>query len=421
MIRLTAGLVFIRSMETLQVVREIAAPFAESFYYPTAGSQESAPADPWRPDLAKGKKDLYPQVMRILYFTSSTNRSGGGRQALYLARGMEGRGHSVSFFLPERSRLSHLDQDWAGWRRLGPPAAWRSALEDEIYCPGGPTVVHAFHNTAVKRLAWWGIFWKRRAACVAHRGVLFRPANPLPYWSPGIDCFAVNSAACGQVLRRVGLPARRIRLVPNAIPDERLSTSRPREQARAALGLAPEDLAFGSIANSSPIKGVNILLNAFARAFPSQESTGRSVRLLIKGLKQADAGEQHSSLAARTVFLPWGNDVADFLSALDIFVLPSLSESMPNTLLEAVRMGLPAIGSAVGAVPEILAACGRLVPPGNVEALALAMRNLAEDPALVARYGAAARLQGENYRQEKRLDRMDALYTELLRKKGLLA
>jgi glycosyltransferase involved in cell wall biosynthesis len=84
-------------------------------------------------------------------------------------------------------------------------------------------------------------------------------------------------------------------------------------------------------------------------------------------------------------------------------------------------MGLPGIGSAVGAVPEILASCGLLVPPGDVPALAGAMRALADDPLLTQRYAAAAKAQGEAYRLEKRLDQMEALYAEFLRNRAFSA
>jgi glycosyltransferase involved in cell wall biosynthesis len=360
--------------------------------------------------------------MRILYFSSATNRSGGGRQALYLARGMEARGHSVAFFLPASSSLPHLAPDWRGWRPLGSPSSWKRALEAALRSSPGPAVIHAFHNTAVKRLAWWGIFWKRHAVCFAHRGVLFRPRNPLPYWSPGIDCFVPNSSACASVLRAAGLSARRIRCVPNGVPDERVTPTTSRGQVRAALDLAPEDLIFGAITDNSPAKGTALLLAAFARAFPAATG-GRTVRLLIKGPTEASVPPalRLSPALDRMRLLPRSENVADFLSALDVFVLPSLTDSMPNTLLEAVRMGLPAIGSAVGAVPEILASCGLLVPPGDVPALAGAMRTLADDPLLRQRCAAAAKAQGEAYRLEKRLDQMEALYAEFLRNKTFSA
>mgnify|MGYP003612069353 CR=1 FL=1 len=95
--------------------------------------------------------------MNIIYLTSSTNKSGGTRQAMYLARGMEKRGHTVLFFVPKKSSMPALDPEWSGWRLLGTPNTWRADIEAAIQSMNGPIVVHAFHNAAVKRLSWWGI------------------------------------------------------------------------------------------------------------------------------------------------------------------------------------------------------------------------------------------------------------------------
>ena len=73
-------------------------------------------------------------------------------------------------------------------------------------------------------------------------------------------------------------------------------------------------------------------------------------------------------------------------------VLPSLSEGMPNAVLESLAQGRAVVASAVGGVPEILnRGGGILVPPGDPEALADAMRTLLADPTLAARLGAEGR------------------------------
>ena len=118
--------------------------------------------------------------------------------------------------------------------------------------------------------------------------------------------------------------------------------------------------------------------------------------------------------------IPPSEHIADYLAAASAFVLPSLSESMPNTLLEAVRAGLPVIGTAVGAVPDIIEDRGLLVPPGDVPALAEAMRKLAGDAGLRARLADKVREQAPLYGPERRLDQVEGIYTDLLRKKGLL-
>ncbi|EMG38594.1 hypothetical protein PCS_00224 [Desulfocurvibacter africanus PCS] len=98
--------------------------------------------------------------MNIIFISSAENKSGGARQALYLATGMQGRGHDVLFFVPEKSQLPELDPELA-WRFL--PAShrlWRKTVEEEVLLRA-PAVVHAYHNRALKKLAWWGLAWHR--------------------------------------------------------------------------------------------------------------------------------------------------------------------------------------------------------------------------------------------------------------------
>ena len=73
--------------------------------------------------------------------------------------------------------------------------------------------------------------------------------------------------------------------------------------------------------------------------------------------------------------------VSDYLQIADAFVFPSKNmDSAPNTLLEAIRMGLPVVAATVGGVPEIAQNNGLLVPPDDTEALTRALQEMASDP-----------------------------------------
>ncbi len=353
--------------------------------------------------------------MNVILVTSSTNKSGGSRQALYLAQGLRDAGHRVLFIAPAGSRLRSLDQglDWvelpesflAAGRRIQDAAApWLAA--------GEKVVVHAFHNQAVKVAAVFGSWWRLKGlgmACAAHRGVIFKPGNPLPYLLPGIRAFIVNSRACADVLP-LYWRKKRAHVVHNCIPPERLVPSRSAADVFAEMGCAPDQPVIGCVTNNSANKGVEVLLKAFARLERPQSL------LVLVGVQAelweslcADLGvSERVRLVART------ENVADYLQVFTAFALPSFSESLPNTLLEAMSLGLPAVASRVGGVPELISEVDLLVSPGDDAALAAALERLLGD---AERRKACAERNKEfskNFAPELRLNRILEIYRAIL-------
>ena len=346
--------------------------------------------------------------MRIILFTSSTNRSGGTRQALYQARGLAERGHQVSLCLPHDSSFWELPPEpW--WNRLPTnDADWRQHLEG-LFSDTETTVVHAFHNKAVKRLAWWGLFWGKKAVCVAHRGVIFRPNNPLPYLSPAMRAFIVNSQACA---RAIGIytPQKKIHHVPNAVPDERITPQTRPEEVSTQLKLEHGGLIYVYIGGNSAIKGAEPLLRGFARAAMPE------AKLLMIGTTPSrwQSLTDELGLTAQVRHVGQVENVSDYLQLADAFVFPTHMDSAPNTLLEAVRMGLPIIASNVGGVPEIARGNGVLIPPGDEAALAAAFHEMAAKPEQRAAWAAVSTQLGAQYSVEARCTALEAIYATLL-------
>ena len=350
--------------------------------------------------------------MRILIITSSTTRSGGTRQALYQARGLADRGHDVSLCLPDDSEFWELQPE-PFWHRLpGDKRQWRAELEKLLPAnPDEPTIVHAFHNKAVKLVAWWGLFWRRRnLACVAHRGVIFRPNNPLPYLSPAMKVFIVNSQACARAISRYAAQSK-IRIVTNAVPDERVTPKIDPEALRRSLGLSSEDLCFVYTGNDNPIKGVELLLRGFAAA-----NLPRACLILI-GTEQArwQGLTEELGLAGRVRHVGGVENVADYLQLGDSFVFPSHMDSSPNALLEAMCMGLPVVATNTGGLPEIVRGNGILVPPGDTAALGQALAAMAAEPEQRAAWGLASRKLGQMYSVNARCQALESIYASLVR------
>jgi len=354
--------------------------------------------------------------VRVVFVTSSSTPSGGARQVVYLARSLAGQGHEVSLFMPADGQLAALAPE-LDWRRLPERRGdWRAAVAGALPF-GRPFVLQAFHNKAVKRLSWWGLFWRRRGAVtVATRGVCYRPGNPLPWISPGLDAIVTNSLACAKVLASVGAPRRKLNLIDNAIPPERLLARRARDEVRAELNLPPGALLFGTVAGNKPVKGVAPLIEGFAlAALPT-------AHLVVIGVKPSKFAPQVEALglSGRVHLVGRTEAVADYLRAMDAFVQPSLSESMPNTMLEAVACGLPVLATAVGGVPEVVnQGLGMLVPPNQPEALAVGLRAMAADPDRRLAFAAAARALAPRFSPEAKVAAALALYRRLAAARGL--
>lgn len=161
--------------------------------------------------------------------------------------------------------------------------------------------------------------------------------------------------------------------------------------ARRTVDGDPEDhkehLTFAFAGWLSPAKGVHVLLDAFERT-TNQIS---DVRLEIIGDSDDEEykAELHNvvnwqRLEQRVKFHGWREDVLDALDNADIYVLPSFTEGVPRSIVEAMALGKPVIATNVGGVPELLEAgeLGLITIPNESTALAAAMYDLAADKSL---------------------------------------
>jgi len=222
-----------------------------------------------------------------------------------------------------------------------------------------------------------------------------------------VDAVMVNSNAVKEhLIQDENVPAERIHLCYNGVDTAVFHPQR-----------APHsNLVIGSVCALRTEKRLDVLIEAFAKVRRSMPG----LKLLIAGsgetLPQLKELAARSGLDGACVFEPAKSCVADWMRSIDIFVLPSETESFPNALLEAMACGCAVVASRVGGVPELIedGRSGFLFEPGNANVLADALAKLCQESELRARLGAAAAERArECFPLSRSIDCIQALYDRL--------
>jgi glycosyltransferase involved in cell wall biosynthesis len=216
--------------------------------------------------------------------------------------------------------------------------------------------------------------------------------------------------------RSAGVPEDRCRLIENAIDERQFCRDRSVEEAKAALGLPAGRTIVGAVGRLSAEKGFDLLISAVDRLV----GLGMDVGLVIAG--EGDERRRLESQIAdlgrddRFRLLGYRGDTRTIYQAMDVYVLSSLREGLPNSLLEAMALEVPVVATRIAGVPRLVRHWenGLLVEPGCVEELARAVKLICEG-SLGAELGPRGRRTiVEGYSFEGRMRRIRALYDELL-------
>lgn len=239
----------------------------------------------------------------------------------------------------------------------------------------------------------------------------------LAHWAAfraGVAPIAIGKFVAKSISRVYGIDPRAV--IPHGIPVSRYATPNVgRSEWRAAHGISEAALVFACVARLTPPKNIASLLAAFA----SLAESGAMLLVAGDGPLRSDLESEAERLAvaARVRFLGTRSDIPDLLAASDVFVLSSLWEGNPLSVMEAMAAGKPTIATAVGGVPEFVSdgETGLLVAPDDAAALARAMRLLARDLEMRERLGRnARRIAAEAYDVRPMVDAYDRLYQEML-------
>ena len=212
-----------------------------------------------------------------------------------------------------------------------------------------------------------------------------------------VDVFITGSHAAGAKLQTVlKLPIHQLKAIHNGITLRDLTCTVSETKQRLGLGEF-KGVIFGVVALLIPRKGHQVLLDAVLKLTTDKKALGHEFRVLIEG-----SGPLHSVLVDFVVsnnLSPWvefvGDEanIIDFISALDVLILPSVQdEDFPNVILEVMALGKPVIASRLAGTPEQVldGTTGLLTEPRNVEQLASAILQLIDKTDMRSSMGRSA-------------------------------
>lgn len=198
-------------------------------------------------------------------------------------------------------------------------------------------------------------------------------------------------------LVRAGLSRTRVVVVPNGIDLGRFGPLAPptRAAVRATMGASPDEVVLVHVGRFVPQKAQHRLIEL---ADALRDRPGWRLVIVgwgeLEGALRAEADAR--GLSDRVRFLVRRSDVPDLLRASDLYLSTSDWEGMPLSTIEAMAASLPIVATEVEGMRALVdEANGRLVPPGDADALEATVRGLLDDPALRARLGKASRERAE--------------------------
>ncbi|MDD5246362.1 MAG: glycosyltransferase family 4 protein [Candidatus Omnitrophica bacterium] len=363
--------------------------------------------------------------MNILLLTNHLNIGGVSSYALTLAMGLRERGHKV-FIASGGGELSgRLAQEGIGYlevplktkAEINPKIIYSMFKLADLARQEKIEIIHA--NTRVTQVL--AALLKRRcrlpyiSTCHGYfkRRLLRRV---FPCW--GSRVIAISEPVKRHLIDDFVVNEKMIRVVYNGIDLKRFNpvSEEERKAAKLSLGLG-ERPVIGIIARLSDVKGHIYLIKAMEKVllvFPRAQllivGSGRMLAELQGLVNKLEIGRSVKFIASV-------DDTRRVLSAMDLFVMPSLKEGLGLGVMEAMACGLCVIGSYVGGLIDLIQQghSGVLVPPKNEQRLAQAICELLADDEKRMVFGTNARIFiAGRFSQEKMAEETQRVYEECL-------
>jgi glycosyltransferase involved in cell wall biosynthesis len=225
------------------------------------------------------------------------------------------------------------------------------------------------------------------------------------------------------IIRYDKIDPSKIIVIPNGTDLERFNPEGNFADIRKEFSIKESDIVVGFVGRIVPAKGLEYLIDALSYL----KEDPNNIKLLIIGegsiLARLHEQAKEKKVYDSIIFTGRRRDIPDILSCIDIFVMPSIAEGLPNSLLEAMAMGKPIVATEVGGIPEVIknGFNGLLVSPRDHRALAMATKGLIGNGQLAAKMGQAARdLVLDNFSIRAIAQKWQSLYLSILKEKGLM-
>jgi glycosyltransferase involved in cell wall biosynthesis len=371
---------------------------------------------------------------RIAYVIGELTKGGAEYQLYELVRGLDRRRFVPAVFVLSEGgywteRLRELgvevhEQPYGGSVDVGRLRSLRRRLA-------------AFRPHVMHTVMWPGNTYGRLAAMglgipvvvTAERNVIRRPA-----WQRGVervldrmtDRYLVNSQSIvDELVGHGGLAQAKMQVIHNGIDLTQVPPfEADRERARATLGFAPGRRLVAQVGRLEPQKDYPTYLAAAARVAERLPD----VDFLIVGegtlRPSLEAEAARLGVGGRVQFTGVRHDVPALLGAVDVFVLTSLYEGLPNVVIEAMSSGAVVVTTDVGGARELVVPgeTGVVVPVGRPDVVAAEIERLLADPSAARRMALAARARiQDRFTVEAMVRRTTAVYDELLAAAGVAA
>lgn len=350
--------------------------------------------------------------MNILTVLHSHICGGAEAHAVSLMSSLARKGHNVAFAGPRDSWLAEKAEE-CGIKLIHVPMHGMTDLFSLFLLTRAvlrlkPDLLHSHLVRGTHYATMTGRILGCKTIATAHSTISYKRFHRANH------IVAVSQAVKDSLVAK-NIKSSKITRIYHGIPDG-FTLRRQRQEVRKRLGLDDQECALCMVARFIPDKGHDFLLHTITelknhrcKLFLAGDDTGKWAAEMKKVVRE-------SGLENRVLFLGFQENIPRFLAGMDILLAPSRREALSISIIEALSMGLPVIGTRTGGIPEVVhhGENGLLVEKENRKELLKAISFLASHPEICRAYGLKGRqVFLQQFSEEKMVERHLKLYQAL--------